>query len=157
MASSTRVPATDITGIYGALLKTMRRSVPGLLSAKLRAGFDTTRLRQGSLFTRGGKQRMPGTSSYATPLDLLRLQGADARSDLFSLGIVLYELLSGKRPPTRGSGRRARRGCLGCFHFLRRHTCWCVSSAPTTRSSRPTCLRFATASGRLSYGVEPNG
>lgn len=44
-----------------------------LTDATVRAGFDTTRLRQGSLFTHRGKQLMPGTSSYATPRDLVRL------------------------------------------------------------------------------------
>lgn len=44
-----------------------------LTEAATRAGFDTARLRQGSLFTYRGKQLMPGTSSYATPRDLVRL------------------------------------------------------------------------------------
>lgn len=44
-----------------------------LNDATTRAGFDTTRFRQGSLFTHRGKQLMPGTSSYATPRDLVRL------------------------------------------------------------------------------------
>jgi hypothetical protein len=38
----------------------------------VRNGLDIDQLRQGSFFTRGGKKRVGGTSSYATPLGLLR-------------------------------------------------------------------------------------
>jgi hypothetical protein len=37
-----------------------------------RAGLDLAHLRQGSFFSHVGKQRVPGTSSTATPLELLR-------------------------------------------------------------------------------------
>ena len=37
-----------------------------------RNGLDLEQLRQGSFFTRKGKQRVPGTTSYATPRELLR-------------------------------------------------------------------------------------
>ena len=37
-----------------------------------RAGLDLERLRQGSFFSSVGKQRVPGTSSTATPRELLR-------------------------------------------------------------------------------------
>lgn len=36
-----------------------------------RSGLDLNNLRQGSFFTREGKKRVPGTSSYATPRSLL--------------------------------------------------------------------------------------
>lgn len=36
-------------------------------------GIDTDKLRQGSFFTRTGKQRVPGTSSYGTPRELIKL------------------------------------------------------------------------------------
>ena len=38
-----------------------------------RNGLDLGMLRQGSFLTRGGKQRVPGTSSYATPRSLMNL------------------------------------------------------------------------------------
>lgn len=38
-----------------------------------RNGLDIDRLRQGSLFTRTGKARIPGTTSYATTRELMRL------------------------------------------------------------------------------------
>ncbi|OEO27104.1 hypothetical protein AX279_02135 [Pseudomonas sp. J237] len=36
-------------------------------------GIDTSKLRQGSFFTRTGKQRIPGTSSYGTSRELMKL------------------------------------------------------------------------------------
>ena len=56
------------TGARGKLLG------QALLSPLPRHGLNSERIRQGSLFTRVGKQRIPGvTSSTATPRDLLQL------------------------------------------------------------------------------------
>jgi len=50
----------------------------------------------------GGDRRRAGTPAYMAP-EVLRGKGATARSDLFSLGLILYEIFTGKpvyRPTT---------------------------------------------------------
>jgi serine/threonine protein kinase len=49
----------------------------------------------------GRKKNIKGTRSYMSP-EQIRGKGLDARSDLYSFGCVLFELLSGK-PPYTGS------------------------------------------------------
>jgi len=56
--------------------------------------FGISRL-ESSVLTQAGS--MIGTPSYMSP-EQCRGEEVDARSDLFSTGIVLYELLSGERP-----------------------------------------------------------
>jgi hypothetical protein len=44
----------------------------GIQEPVTRNGLDLEQIRQGSFFTRSGKRHVPGTSSYATPRELLR-------------------------------------------------------------------------------------
>jgi serine/threonine protein kinase/Flp pilus assembly protein TadD len=47
--------------------------------------------------------QIAGTIAYMAP-EILRNQSSDARADLFSLGVVLYEMANGRKPFLAGSG-----------------------------------------------------
>lgn len=57
--------------------------------ARASAAAKSTRTRDGALL---------GTPAYAAPEQLADARSVDARADLWSLGVVLFELLTGRRP-----------------------------------------------------------
>jgi len=56
-------------------------------------------------------RRVPGTPKYLAP-EQIRLQPVDGRADVFSLGVVAYELLSGQPPFRAQSGEQYLRANL---------------------------------------------
>ena len=59
--------------------------------AKISGGIDSLRTTANSVF---------GTPSYISPEQALDSSSVDTRADVFSLGIILFELLTGRRPYT---------------------------------------------------------
>lgn len=55
-----------------------------------------------------GQGKLQGTVVYMSPEQIRREPGIDRRSDIFSLGVVMYEILAG-RPPIGSAGDRIER------------------------------------------------
>ena len=69
-----------------------------------------------------------GTPLYMPPEQMASARSADARSDIWSLGVILFELITGE-PPFNG----------GSFHELRRKIA--QDPVPSIRAARPTAPR----------------
>ena len=74
-----------------------------------------------------------GTPEYMSPEQAEGLQDLDGRSDTYSLGCVLYEMLSGE-PPYAGATARA---------IIAKHLAWPVPSVRTLRSTVPPAVDTA--------------
>lgn len=51
-----------------------------------------------SEYTQTGTSQMMGTPLYMSPEQILETRSVDLRSDIYSLGVVLWQLVTGKRP-----------------------------------------------------------
>jgi serine/threonine-protein kinase len=108
-----------------------------------------------------------GGPSYMSPEQILG-ERADGRSDLFSLGVLLYEMLSGERPfdgpDDRSTSLRIRRDPVpplskkapGVSPALERFTQRCLEKMPSDRfdSSLEACAILEAAAAEL--GAEPS-
>ena len=111
-----------------------------------------------------------GTVGYMSP-EQIRGEGVDARSDIFSLGCVLYEMLSGRRPfegesaagtlaallrddppPLAGFDPKIARLVARCLH---KDPAGRFQSAAELESAIGACLAPRAAAGRPSVAVLP--
>jgi TolB-like protein len=97
-----------------------------------------------------------GTASYMAP-EQVRGQATDARSDIFSFGVVLYEMLSGRRPFTGDSAVETMNAILrddapaldpnlGVSPALERIVRRCLEKRPDLRFPNARDLAFALES-----------
>jgi serine/threonine protein kinase len=123
---------------------------PELAQAGKAAGFETE----------AGK--VIGTPSYMAPEQAEHPDAVDHRADIFALGVVFYQMLTGELPACRASRRRGRCGstsgwmrwCCGRSSGIRR--CDTRGRAPSRRRSRPLPRTGNRRSRRSIWGSSTN-
>jgi serine/threonine-protein kinase len=85
-----------------------------------------------------------GTPGYMSPEQMGGRWSEDRRSDFFSLGCVMYEMLAGQSPFPARAGRA---------HMHRRHT----EAAPDVRALRPEVPEAVAAIVRRNLDLHPSG
>ena len=73
------------------------RPVPKVIDFGIAKALETG-TRSAASFTMTGGEQMVGTLEYMAPEQASDSADVDSRADVYSLGVVLYELLSGRRP-----------------------------------------------------------
>jgi serine/threonine protein kinase len=79
--------------------ESVREAPPEEVNEEVQANVDSSDL------TITGQGKLQGTVIYMSPEQIRREEGIDRRSDIFSLGVVMYEILTGQ-PPIGGAGDR---------------------------------------------------
>ena len=136
--------------------------------AKLRPALDPHALREESTTVSAvtGAGVVLGTVGYMSP-EQVRGKPADHRSDIFSFGAVLHEMLSGKRPFTGGTTAEVMTAILkedppelakpdvppGLERVVRR----CLEKRPEERFQSARDVAFALEAGRDAGPTKPTG